>query len=231
MLNVRLSLALYGVIILAGSSTGARGENVRPELLPLETASEAVRNLFDVKSVRPLGPSSFEPLRKYFSTRQQHNVDQFLRALDELMAARNRVAEQVGIKQEWWWPADIGTDVHIVMKNDPLTDRASIPDKVSMSAPTLLGRKVEISVEDRYKEIARDGTDLGGTKSSKVTLVPGHGRWVIDEIVFTVRQYGKTNVTSLEQILASDAKELRVARQKIANRKVEIRSARPTSKY
>jgi hypothetical protein len=230
MLNVRLSLALYGVIILAGSATATRDENLRPELPPLESASEAVRNVFDAKSVRPLERSSFEPLRTYFSSRQQHNVDQFLRALDELMAARNRVAEQVGIKQEWWWPADIGTDVHIVMKNDPLTDRGSIPDELSISPPTLLDRKVEISVEDRYKEIAQDGTDLGGTKSSKVTLVPGHGRWVIDDIVFTVRQYGRTNVTNLEQILAADTKKLRVARQKIANRKVEIRSAQPASR-
>lgn len=231
MLNTRLSLAFYSLIILVGPSVGSRGENVRPELPALETASETVRKVFEVKRVRPLERSYFESLRKCFSGRQQHNVDQFLRALDELMAARNRLSENLGIKEEWWWPADIGAEVHIVMKNDPLTDRASIPDEISVSAPTLLDRKVEISVEDRYKEIARDGTDLGGTKTSKVTLIPSDGRWVIDEIIFTVRQYGKTNVTSLEQILASDAKKLRVARQKIADRKVEIRSGRPSSKY
>jgi hypothetical protein len=231
MLNVRLSFAVYCVSVLVGSGAATRGKDVRSRLPPLESASKAVRRVFDVKSVRPLERVSFQSLRNYFSTRQQHNVDQFLRALDDLMAARNRVAERVGIRQEWWWPPDVGTDVHILMKNDPLTDRGSTPDEISISSPTLLDRKVEITVEDRYKEIARDSTDLGGTKLSKVTLVPTHGRWVIDDIVFTVQQYGKTNVINLEQLLASDTKELRVARQKIANRKVEIRTAQPPSRY
>ena len=129
------------------------------------------------------------------------------------MAARNRVAEQLGIKQDWWWPGDVGTDVHAVMKNDPLTDRASVPDKVSISAPRLLDRKLEIGVEDRYEEIAADGTDLGGTKFSHVTLVPLNGRWVIEDVAFTVRQYGRTKSTTLTEILGQSTRRLQLARR------------------
>jgi hypothetical protein len=186
-----------------------------------------VRRIFDVKGIRPLAPASFEPLRVYFSARQQRNIDEYLRVLNETTATRNRVAAQSGIKEEWWWPADIGTDVHIVMKNDPLTDRASVPDEVAMAAPKLLDRKLQITINEIYKEIAGDGTDLGGTKSSNVTLVPADGRWVIDKVVFVVRQYGKTTVTNLDEILDRNMKQLRLARQKMENRKFRVRTARP----
>jgi hypothetical protein len=221
--------AICGVCFLTGPGTAVGGENIRTGLPPLAAGSEAVRSVFDVKTVRPLDSSSFEGLRKYFSVRQQKNVDQFLDALTNLIATRNRVANRLGIKQEWWWPPDIGTDVHIVMKNDPLTDRAATPDKVSLTPSRLVDLKLIIEIKERYKEVARDGTNLGGTKLARVTLIPEGGRWVIDDITFTVHQYGKTNVTTLVQILAEDTKQLRNAQQNIANRKFEIRTARPAS--
>jgi hypothetical protein len=227
------SQLLFGICCAFGVSVsvqGIRAENVRTALPPAATGSEAVRRIFEVKGIRPLEPASFEPLRKYFSTRQQRNIDEYLRVLDELTVTRNRVAQQAGIKENWWWPADVGTNVHIIMKNDPLTDRASTPDEVSISAPTLLHRNLRITVDDTYKEIAGDGTDLGGTKSSKVTLVPADGRWVVDKVVFTVRQYRTTTVTSLDEILARETKQLRLIRQKMENRKFEVRAARPVSK-
>jgi hypothetical protein len=229
--NLQLFVVIYGIPVITGFQTAVNSEIPRNPagLPPVAIGSEAVKKVFDVKEVRPLQPASFQPLRRYFSARQQKRIDQFLRVLGELTLMRNRLADQLGIKQEWWWPADIGGHVHAIMKNDPLTDRASVPDEIRISDPTLLGRKLEIAVEDRYNEFARDGTDLGGTKSSRVTLIPEHGRWVIDNVVFTVRQYGTTKVTSLAQILAIDAKQLRFARQKMVNRKFEVRAPQPVS--
>jgi hypothetical protein len=231
--NLQLFVITCGIPVIMGFHTAVYSEIPRNPsgLPPVATGSESVKKVFDVKQVRPLQPASFQPLRRYFSPTQQKHIDQFLRVLGELIAMRNRVADQVGIKQEWWWPADIGADVHAIMKNDPLTDRASVPDEVTISDPTLLGRKLEIKVEDRYNEIARDGTDMGGTKCSRVTLIPEDGRWVIDNVVFTVRQYGKTEVASLAQILATDTKQLRSAWQKMVNRKFEVRTPQPVSEY
>lgn len=229
--NSRLFFVIYCAFVLSEADQNARAENVRNQLPPVATGSEAVRTIFDVKGIRPLEPASFAPLRMYFSARQQRNIDEYLRVLNELTTARNSVAAQAGIKEEWWWPADIGTDVHVVMKNDPLTDRASVPDDVTMAAPRLLDRKLQITVNDTYKEIAGDGTDLGGTKLSNVTLVPADGRWVIDEIVFTVRQYGKTTVTGLDEILDRNIKQLRLARQKMGDRKFKVRTARPVFRH
>jgi hypothetical protein len=95
-----------------------------------------------------------------------------------------------------------------------------------MSAAKLLGRKLRITVDDIYKEIASDGTNLGGTKTSNVTFVPSDNRWVVDQILFTVHQYSRTTLIGLDEILARDIKQLRLIRQKIEKRKFEIREAR-----
>lgn len=147
------------------------------------------------------------------------------------MIIRNHLADQAHIKQGWWWPADVSADVHVIMKNDPLTDRASVPDEMTISSPTLHGRQLEITVEDRYNEIARDGTNLGGTKSSTITLIPENGRWVIDNVIFTVRQYGKTETKSLAQILTTDTKQLRLVQQKLVNQQFEVRTPEPVSTH
>lgn len=228
--NSRLLFAICCASALSGSDQDSRAENVRTQLPQIATGLEAVTKVFDVKGIRSLEPPSFEPLRMYFSARQRRDIDEYLRALDQLTVTRSRVAREVGIKDEWWWPADIGTTVHMVIKNDPLTDRASVPDEVTISGPRLHDRKLRITVNETYKGVTADGTDLGGTKSSKVTLVPAEGRWVIDQVVFTVSQYGKTTVTSLDEILARNTKQLRLARQKIENRKFDVRTARPVSR-
>ena len=198
-------------------------------LPPVVGGSEAVEKVFDINRVRPLEPASFQPLRRYFSVRQQKRIDQFLAALNQLTVKRNCLADRMGIRQDWWWPADLNLDVRALMKSDPLTDRALVPDEVRISDPTVFDRKLEIMVEDRYNEIARDGTDLGGTKSSRVTLIPENGRWVIDSIVFTVRQYERMTVTSLAQILDRNIKQLRLALRKIPRGELEVRTPKPAS--
>ena len=232
-MNVQLLFFICGIPVLVASNAPFSGPNAREpiELPPVTTGSEVVKKVFGVRSLRPLERGSFEPLREYFSIKLQKEVDQFLRALDKLTATRNRVAARAGIKQGWWWPANVGADVHVITKNDQLTDRGSVPDAIRFSKPILRDRKLEIEVQERYDEIAADGTDLGGKKSSKVTLVPEKGRWVIDNISFTVDQYGTTKMTTLAEILARDAKQLRVAQEKIEKQRFEIRTAKPISNH
>ena len=112
-----------------------------------------------------------------------------------------------------------------------MTDRGSVPDAIRFSEPILRDRKLEIDVQERYDEVAADGTDLGGKKSAKVTLIPKEGRWVIDNVSFTVCQYGTTKMTTLAEILARDAKQLRVAQEKIEKQIFEIRTAKPVSNH
>jgi len=232
-MKVQLLFFICSIPVLVASNAAVPEPTARNPigLPPVTTGAQAVKKVFGVRSLRPLEPGSFEPLLKCFSIKLQKDVDQFLRALDTLTATRNRVAAKAGIKQDWWWPANVGTDVHVITKNDQLTDRGSVPDAIRFSEPSLRDRKLEIEVQERYDEIAADGTDLGGKKSAKVTLVPEEGRWVIDNVSFTVGQYGTTKMTTLAEILARDAKQLRVAQDKIANQRFEIRTAKPVSNH
>jgi hypothetical protein len=230
-MKVQLLFVICSIPVLVASDADVPWSTAQDPigLPPVTTGLEAVKKVFDVRILRPLEPGSFQPLRKFFSIKLQQDVDQFLRALNRLTSTRNRVAAKAGIKQDWWWPADLGTDIHVITKNDQLTDRGSVPDAIRFSEPILLDRKLEIDVQERYDEIAADGTDLGGKKSAKVTLVPEEGRWVIDNVSFTVRQYGTTKMTTLVEILAKDVKQLRVAQKKIEKHRFEIRAAKPVS--
>jgi hypothetical protein len=232
-MKVQLLFFICSIPVLVASDAAVPGPSARDPigLPPVTTGSETVKKVFGVRSLRPLEPGSFEPLRKCFSIKLQKDVDQFLRALDKLTATRNRVAAKAGIKQDRWWPANVGADVHVITKSDQLTDRGSVPDAIRFSEPILRDRKLEIEVQERYDEIAADGTDLGGKKSAKVTLVPKEGRWVIDNVSFTVCQYGTTKMTTLAEILARDAKQLRVAQEKIEKQIFEIRTAKPVSNH
>jgi hypothetical protein len=198
----------------------AFGEDSRTEFPPIETGVEAVRRVFDVKAIRPLDRSSFDPLRRYFSARQQTNVEHFLVALTDLTTARDQAAARAGIKQKWWWPPNVDLEVHLATKDDPLTDRAVVPNKLSISKPRKVENALEITVKEVYTARAQDGTGLGGTKTSKVMLVPQDKRWTIDEITFTAHQYGKTEAETLTKILGETTKRLRNARQKITSLKI-----------
>jgi hypothetical protein len=213
--------ALATVWLTIAFGTTALGYASGSELPPLATGSEAVRKVFDVGNVRPLQSSSFESLRKYFSAKQQKNIEEFLHTQDQLIEAKDRLAKQAGIKQQWWWPKGIGVEVHVITKNDLLTDRSTRPDKLRISAPQLLNAKLEITVKEVYTEMAADGTNLGGTKISKVMLVPENHRWVIDEVAFQTRQYGRVKTETLTEILTGETKQLRAAWQKIEHGKVE----------
>jgi hypothetical protein len=184
--------ALATVWLTIAFGTTALGYASGSELPPLATGSEAVRKVFDVGNVRPLQSSSFESLRKYFSAKQQKNIEEFLHTQDQL-----------------------------ITKNDLLTDRSTRPDKLRISAPQLLNAKLEITVKEVYTEMAADGTNLGGTKISKVMLVPENHRWVIDEVAFQTRQYGRVKTETLTEILTGETKQLRAAWQKIEHGKVE----------
>ena len=52
--------------------------------------------------VRPLQQSTFASLQKYFSHKQQRNVDDFLQALSNLIDTRDRLAKRLGIHEKWW---------------------------------------------------------------------------------------------------------------------------------
>jgi hypothetical protein len=113
----------YNAILYVAAAIGVTplAEGASEQSAPQATAVEAVATVFTTQptdsrerslvtqqpinsSVRPLQKGTFEPLRKYFSIRQQRNIDRFLRALSDLADVRNRRAELVGIREGWWWP-------------------------------------------------------------------------------------------------------------------------------
>src|SRR5436309_4307517 len=121
-----LSTVLGGMAISSGLAT---------ELPPLATSSEAVRKVFDVPNIRPLEHWSFEPLRNYFSMRQRKKVDEFLRASDDLMAARAHLAQRLEIQQQWWWPTTVDSfQISSVLskRRDFLTDRSENPKEIKI---------------------------------------------------------------------------------------------------
>jgi len=219
--NAELFSVICGILVVVASQQNVYSE-VHPDssrLPAVNSASEAVKKVFDVDEIRPFDDVSFQSLRPYFSDRQCKRIDEFLSLLSQVTEKRNRLANEMGTKQDWWWPGDLGLNIRALMQNDPLTDRSAIPDTIRISDLTMAGRKIEITVEERYNEIANDGTDLGGTKSSRITLVPQDDRWVIDKIVFTVHQYERTTVTSLTEILDTNIKQLRRAWDKMRHEK------------
>ena len=191
-----------------------------------ETGAEIVKKVFDVSRVRPLDPSSFAPLRQYFSAKQRRNIDDILKALDRLVAKRDRVAEQAGMTDSRWWPPGIDLDVHLLLKGDPLTDRSGLPDTLSISKPRRADNGLEIVATESYIATAQDGSDLGGVKTCYTKLVREDDRWTIDEITFTIRQYGRVKTTTLSRILQEKSRRLRELEKRIGNFKNDVK--RPT---
>ena len=177
--------------------------------------------------VRPLWRSNFEPLRTYFSARQQRNVDQFLHALTGLLSSRDRIAKSREITAKWWWPTGINSlPVYDVMSRDLLTDRSDNPDQMSISKPEMLNGKLEFTVKEVFTEVGQDRVLGKGTKISMVDLIREDGRWLIDEVTSTiVDANGDTRVDTLSQLLRDATKTLRDTERAIKSlpQKLEIR--------
>jgi hypothetical protein len=186
----------------------------------LDTGTEAIKSVFarypkDKKEiwpisgyarhtpVRPLQQSTFASLQKYFSQKQQRNVDEFLRALSSLIDTRDRLARALGIYAKWWWPTGIDSlQVDGVLSRDLLTDRSDNPDQMTISKPKILDGKLEFIVKEVFTEVGQDRILGKGKKTSIVELIPESGRWVIDEVTSsTTDAYGATRVDTLTQLL------------------------------
>jgi hypothetical protein len=225
------SLSVLVLVVIGGvaaaSPSSAVGEDKPP---PDQTAVEAVTKVFDARSVRSLDRSTFESVRRYFSTGLCRQIDKFLDALDRLNQRRDQVAQQAGIAESWWWPPEVDIDVHLLLKDDPLTNRAGVPDKLTMSEPRHIGKRIEILVTENYVGTAVDGTDLGGTKTCNVSCLPESDKWVIGEVTFTTQQYGRTSTTTLSQIVQQKENQTRKLEGRIKDFKRDIRPATPTSR-
>jgi hypothetical protein len=184
--------------------------------------------------VRPLWRSSFEPLRSYFSTRQQRNVDQFLHALADLLSAKDQIAKSRGITAKWWWPTGINSlQVYGIMSRDLLTDRSDNPDQMTISKPKMLNGKLEFTVKEVFTEVGQDRILGKGTKISTVNLTPEDGRWVIDEVNSRITDaYGDIRVDTLSQLLQAATKSLRDTEHAIQRlpQKLEIKKGQALPK-
>jgi hypothetical protein len=221
------------VYLFAGAITALTGSPASKDPLSLETATEGVNRVFapypkDKKEiwpisghrrytpVRPLQQSTFPALRGYFSSRQQRNVDQFLQALSGLIQTRDRLAKKLDI-HESWWPAGIDLlKVDAVLTQDLLTGRTDNPDKMSLSRPSDINGKSEITVQEAYTEHGQDRVLGRGHRTSLVTLIPEKNRWVIDEIKTTTTDaYGETSTETLSQRLQRATEPLHAAERAI----------------
>ncbi len=194
---------------------------------PLDTGTEAVNRIFarhptDKKEiwpisgyarhtpVRPAQSSTFASLRKYFSHKQQRNVDEFLHALRNLIDARDRLAKRLGIHEKWW-PTGIDLlKVDAVISRDLLTDRSGNPDRMAISKPKMRDGKLEVTVKEVFTEVGQDRILGKGKKESTMELIPENGRWVIDEVTSHVTDaYRDTRVDTLSGLLQNATGTLR----------------------
>jgi hypothetical protein len=177
--------------------------------------------------VRPLQQSTFASLQKYFSQKQQRNVDEFLQALSSLIDTRDRLAKRLGIPAGWWWPTGIDLlKVDAVMSGDLLTARSDNPDQMTVSKPKMLDSKLAFTVKEAFTEVGQDRILGKGKKTSTVELIPENGRWVINEVTSsTTDAYGDTRVDTLSQLLQNATQTLRDTENAIKKlpQKLEVR--------
>jgi len=235
-----LSIKLW---VFAGLFAGLVGSGAAKTALPADTAREAIDRVFarypegkkeiwpisgypSYTHVRPVQRSTFGPLRKYFSARQQRNIDQFLQALSDLVNIRDQLAKRLDIDEKWW-PTGIDLlKVDAVLTQDLLTGRGDNPDKISISNPRSVNGKLELTVQEAYTEHGQDRVLGRGHRTSIVTLIPERDRWVIDEIkTTTTNAYGETSAEKLTERLQNAIKPLRAAERDIKKlpQKLEVR--------
>lgn len=221
------------IVYAAAATAKALANEVAQRSPPDVTAIEAVTAVFepspvDARSrsalsgqpsswVRPLQNSTFEPLRKYFSSERQRNIDQFLQALTDLAKARNRRGELVGIGTHSWWPPTVDDlKVAAVVSQDLLCDRYEQPEKITISLPRRSNSHIKITVRETFTEYGQDKVLGKGQKTSVVTLIPENGRWVIDEVVSTVHDSIGTHLENLSGLVRDAIKPLRKAEREIS---------------
>lgn len=221
--GARVSVCSY----LTVAAIAATADN----LPPINTSAEAVTAVFHAKIMRPL-TSSFESLRRYFSSRQQKNIDEFLRASADLIDKRNSLARRLGIQQRSWWPTGVDSfQVTTVLSadRDLLTGRTEVPDEIKISSPKIVDRKALIQVTEKFKEHGQDRYLGSGVKTSSVTLVSEHGVWVIDDIVFTTSHpEGATDSKTLTQVIRDSTEVIRTAADTIARLPKNAEIRKPT---
>jgi hypothetical protein len=228
--GMSLPMRVIYVLFAIPSLTMAQATDRMP---PINVATKAVNEVFAKYSarrqtlplsdqraytpVRPLSSSSFKALREHFSVRQQQNVDEFLRALSSLVGARDRLAQALGIKPEWWWPTGVDRlKVDAVLMQDLLTGRTENPDKMSISAPRRADGKLQVTIQEAYTEHGQDRVLGRGYRTSTVTLIPERNRWVIDEIeTATTNAFGETTRETLTQRLRNAVEPLLTAESEI----------------
>jgi len=225
-----ISLTLY---VFAGFVATVTASTASKSPLSLDTGTEAVNRIFArypndkreiwpisgyprYTAVRPLQQSTFASLRKYFSSKQQRKVDEFLQALTDLINARDRLAKKLDIHKKWW-PTGIDLlKVDAVLTQDLLTGRADNPDKMTTSTPRAVDGKPEVTIQETFTQVGQDRVLGQGRRTSIVTLVPERDRWVIDEITTTTTDaYGDTSVETLSQRLRNAIKPARAAESAI----------------
>jgi hypothetical protein len=234
------SIAVYafaGFAAAVAASAAPKGTPAR------DTATEAINRVFarypkDKKEiwpisgyarytpVRPLQSSTFAPLRKYFSQKQQRNVGEFLQALSSLIDTRDRLAKRLNIHEKWW-PTGIDLlKVDAVMSRDLLTDRSDNPDQMTISKPKMLHGKLEFTIKEVFTEAGQDRILGKGKKTSTVELIQENGRWVIDEVTSsTTDAYGHTRMDALSQLVRDATQTIRETENAIKKlpQKLEVR--------
>jgi hypothetical protein len=234
------SVAAYVFAGFVAALTASAAPKSTPSL---DTGTEAINRIFarypnDKKEiwpisgyarhtpVRPLQSSTFASLRKYFSQKQQRNVDEFLQALRNLIDTRDRLAKRLGIHEKWW-PTGIDLlKVDAVISRDLLTDRSDNPDQMTISKPKMRDGKLEVTVKEAFTEVGQDRILGKGKKESTVELIPENGRWVIDEVTSNVTDaYRDTRVDTLSQLLHNATQTLRQTENAIKKlpQKLEVR--------
>jgi hypothetical protein len=225
-----LSIKLW---LFAGLFAGLVGSGTANSALRGDTGTEGINRVFgrypegkkeiwpisgypSFTRVRPLQRSTFTPLRKYFSSRQQRNVDQFLQALSDLINTRDELAKKLDIHEKWW-PTGIDLlKVDAVLAQDLLTGRTDNPGKMTISTSRPVDGKLEVTIHETYTEHGQDRVLGQGHRTSLVTLIPETGHWVIDEITTTTTNaYGETSTEMLSQRLRNAIKRLRAAEHAI----------------
>jgi hypothetical protein len=223
-LSVLVSIAICAVAVALRSTVAA-------DNLPQgDSAAEAVTQVYAVKSMRPVNRATFKPIRRYFSSSFCRKIDKLLNAFERMNARRDQIAQQAGIAEAWWWPPEVDIDVHLLLKDDPLTDRAGVPDRLTIGKPRQVGNRMEIMVTEDYFETGGDGTNLGGTKTCDVIFVPENNKWVIDDVRFTTDQYGRRTTATLGQIVQSKTYQAGKLEHRMKNFKRDVRPAMPITR-
>jgi hypothetical protein len=239
--SVRLSAVMPVIFALFVqlTLTAVRATDVIP---PLNTATEAINKVFRQhrnlrlvlplsdqpvhSSVRPLCNAAVKPVHANFSVKQQENIDAALHALNNLVAARDRLAKALGIEEKWWPTGIERLKVDAVLTRDVLTGRTENPNEMSISSPELVDKQLDVTIQEDFTEHGQDRVLGHGHRTLLVTLISEKNSWVINEIkTKTTDAYGDTTTETLTERLQEAVKCLDDAKHAIERlpERVEIK--------